>query len=200
MDASAKEITVLLGQAYADRSAQGQLYRLIESRFHAMASRLMKKERPDHTLQATVLVDDAFQRLLEAEDPNWLNREQFFCAAAKVMRRMLVDYARSRAAQKRGCGDAALPLHDQPDIEARQATDPQKLVELNELVERLEQQHPESFKVFNLHYFMGYDLKEIAQDILDIPYTTIKRRWGMAKAFLHRELVGDEGESPTDES
>jgi RNA polymerase sigma-70 factor, ECF subfamily len=188
MDANAKEITILLGQAHADRSAQDRLYRLIESRFHAMAQRLMKRERSDHTLQATILMDDAFQRLLADENPNWANRKQFFCAAAKVMRRMLVDYARRRAAQKRGSGEADLPLDHQPDLEARQTTDPQKLVELNELVERLELQHPESFKIFDLHYFMGYELKEIAEEILDVPYSTIKRRWAMAKAFLHREL------------
>jgi len=199
MDGSAKEITTLLGEAYRSKSAQGRLFRLIESRFHSMASRLMKRERPDHTLQATVLVDDAFQRLFEAENPDWANREQFFCAAAKVMRRMLVDYARGRAAQKRGSGAAPLAMDNQPELEARGGSDPQQLVELNELVERLEQQHPESFKVFNLHYFMGYELKEIAEDILDMPYTTVKRRWGMAKAFLHRELVGEAGDSAADQ-
>jgi DNA-directed RNA polymerase specialized sigma24 family protein len=83
-----------------------------------------------------------------------------------------------------------VPLDQQSDLAAKQATDPQKLVELNEVVERLEVQHPESFKVFDLHYFMGYELKEIAEDIFDAPYTTIKRRWAMAKAFLHRELSG----------
>jgi RNA polymerase sigma-70 factor (ECF subfamily) len=199
MDGSAKEITTLLREACGNKSVQERLFRLIESRFHGLAQRLMKHERPDHTLQATVLVDDAFQRLLDAENPNWVNREQFFCAAAKVMRRMLVDYARGRAAQKRGAGDAPLALDNQPELAARRSTDPQKLIELNELVERFEQQHPESFKVFNLHYFMGYELKEIAEDILDIPYTSIKRRWGMAKAFLHRELVGEEGDSGSTE-
>jgi len=87
MDGNAKEITELPGEAYRDKSAQGRLFQLIETRFRRMAGRLMKQERPDHTLQATVLVDDAFQRLLEAENPDWGNREQFFCTAAKVMRR-----------------------------------------------------------------------------------------------------------------
>jgi DNA-directed RNA polymerase specialized sigma24 family protein len=88
--------------------------------------------------------------------------------------------------------DEKVLLDQLPDLAAKQATDRQKLVELNELVERLEVQHPESFKIFDLHYFMGYELKEIAEDILDVPYTTIKRRRAMAKAkaFLHREVSG----------
>lgn len=141
MDGSAAEITVLLGQAHADRSAMDRLYGLIESRFRAMAQRLMKRERSDHTLEPTVLMDDAFVRLLADENPNWANREQFFCAAAKVMRRVLVDHARRRAAHKRGSGEADLPLDQQSDLAAKDATDPQKLVELNELVERLEVRH-----------------------------------------------------------
>jgi RNA polymerase sigma factor (TIGR02999 family) len=196
MAGSAKEITTLLQEAHQSESARTRLFQLIASRFHEIGSRLMKHERAGHTLQTTVLVDDAFQRLLQDENPNWVNREQFFCAAAKVMRRMLVDYARSRAAEKRGSGEAPLALDRLSAVEARGGADPQKVVELNDLVERLEERHPESFKVFNLHYFMGYELKEIAEDILGIPYSTVKRRWGMAKAFLHRELVGDADGSP----
>jgi len=189
MAGSAKEITILLPEAYQSESARTRLFGLIAARFHEIGSRLMKHERPGHTLETTVLVDDAFQRLLQDENPDWVNREQFFCAAAKVMRRMLADYARTRAAQKRGCGKSPIALDNLPGLEARRGGDPRQLVELNDIVERLENMHPESFKVFNLHFFMGYELREIAEDILDMPYTTVKRRWGMAKAFLRRELA-----------
>jgi RNA polymerase sigma factor (TIGR02999 family) len=192
MDGSICEITACLADAYRDESAREQLYRLIEARFRQMAERLMRRERAGHTLQETVLVDDAFQRLLNADNPNWENREQFFCTAAKVMRRMLVDHARKRNAERRGGGEKPLALAGQREPPANRGQDPQKLIELNDVVERLETEHPESFKVFNLHYFMGYELKEIAEEILNMPYTTVKRRWGMAKAFLHRELVGED--------
>jgi RNA polymerase sigma factor (TIGR02999 family) len=194
MDGSVSEVTACLDAAYRDEDARERLYRLIEARFRQMAGRLMRRERAGHSLQETVLVDDAFQRLLCAENPNWKNREQFFCTAAKVMRRMLVDHARKRNAHRRGRGERPLGLERRPEPADDRAQDPQKLLELNDIVERLEAEHPESFKVFNLHYFMGYELKEIAKEILDMPYTTVKRRWGMAKAFLHRELVNEETE------
>lgn len=195
MDNSISQITALLPRAYKDDTARSRLFRLIEARFHEIAERLMSHERAGQSVQETMLVDDAFLRLLNAEVFDWANREQFFCAAAKVMRRMLVDHARKRNAQRRGGGRTPLALDAQQGLAANCGQDPQKLIELNDVVERLEIEHPESFKVFNLHYFMGCELKEIAEDILEMPYDTVKRRWGMARAFLHRELFEEDAET-----
>ena len=189
MDGSLQEITQLLRQAQAQPAVRNELFRLIQARFRQIAGRLMRSESPGQTLQETVLVDDAFQCLLDAERPNWANREQFFCTAAKVMRRLLVDHARRRKAQRRGGGEVPVGFAGQPEPRDRRTSDPQRLIELSEVVERLEQTHPEVFAVFDLHYFLGYELKEIAEEILDVPYATVKRQWAEAKAFLRRELT-----------
>lgn len=192
MEGSAKDITTLLGLLNEDSQATERLFRLIQERFHAIAQRKLRDERAGHTLQSTALVDDAFRKLVAGHEVSWENRGQFFAAAAKVMRQILVDYARKKEAAKRGGGQAVASLDAVAEPAASGWSDPAKLVELNDVVESLERRHPDTFQVFNLHYFMGYELKEIAEDILDIPYTTAKRRWSEAKRFLCRELVDDE--------
>jgi RNA polymerase sigma factor (TIGR02999 family) len=190
VEGSAKDVTTLLGLLDDDSQAEERLFRLVQQRFHAMARRKLRGESPDHTLQATALVDDAFRKLISGRRLTWQNREQFFAATAKVMRQILVDCARKRDAAKRGSGRPVASLEGIAEPPPRSWNDAARLVELNDLIEQLERQHPETFQVFNLHYFMGYELKEIAEDILMIPYTTVKRRWANAKAILHRELVG----------
>ena len=104
------------------------------------------------------------------------------------MRQLLIDYARTRQAAKRDQGEPVARLDGIAEPAASQETDPGQLIELSDIIERLEQDHPEVFKVFDLHYFMGWTLQEIAQDILDIPQGTVRTRWRMAKGFLHREM------------
>ena len=137
-----------------------------------------------------MLVDDAFLQLIRARDQDWHSREEFFAHAAKVMRHLLVDHARTKLAAKRGRGEK--PIGIDRVGEPSDAYNPQSLVELNDILQRLEAQHPDVFLVFDLHYFMRYELQEIADDILEASYTTVRRRWKMARAFLHRELVGDD--------
>lgn len=192
MEGSAKDITTLLGMLEEDSQAADRLFHLIRGRFHAIAQRKLRDERASHTLQSTALVDDAFRKLIAGANVTWRNREQFFAAAAKVMRQILVDHARKKAAAKRGGGQAAVRLDELAEPPADGWSDPARLVELNDVVESLEKRHPEPFQVFSLHYFMGYELKEISEDILAIPYTTAKRRWAEAKRLLYRELIGDE--------
>jgi len=191
VEGSAKDITTLLGMLSQDSKAAETLFRLIQQRFHAIARNKMRDERANHSLQSTVLVDDAFRKLIAGANVTWKNREQFFASAAKVMRQILVDHARRREAVKRGGGQAVASLDDVAEPADRGWSDPAKLIELNDVVEHLEKSDPEVFKVFNLHYFMGYELKEISEDILDVPYTTVKRRWAAAKKLLYEELVGD---------
>ena len=189
MEGSAKDITTLLGMLKDDSQATERLFRLIRRRFYAIARRKLRDEQAGHTLQSTALVDDAFRKLIAGTNVRWQNREQFFAAAAKVMRQVLVDHARRKEAAKRGGGRPDASLEDVAEPASPEWSNPARLVELNDVVEHLEESHPEVFKVFNLHYFMGYELKEIAEDILVIPYTTAKRRWADAKRLLYRELV-----------
>jgi RNA polymerase sigma factor (TIGR02999 family) len=189
---SARDITTLLELDSRDPSADEELFRLVKGRFQAIAAALMWKERPDASVQATMLVDDAFLQLIRRRNQQWSNRGEFFGQAAKTMRRLLIDHARERNAVKRGGGERPAALHVVGEPAAGGASDPESLVELGEVLERLETAHPEVFRVFDLHYFMQYDLQEIADDILDVSYTTVRRRWKMARAFLRQELIGDE--------
>lgn len=190
MIGNARDITTLLDLGERDTAADEELFRLVKQRFQAIAGALMWKERPEASVQATMLVDDAFIQLIR-RGHRWANREEFFAEAAKTMRRLLIDYARSRRAEKRGGGDRGAPLVEIGEHVAFEVADPGALIVLDEILKRLETQHPDVFKVFDLHYFMNYELKEIADDILDVSYTTVRRRWQMARAFLRRELVGD---------
>lgn len=187
MESDARQLTTLLYQAPDDEAAQTEVYRLVEVRFRQMARRMFRDERSDHTLQGTVLVDDAFQQLVTART-QWKNREQFFAAAAKVMRRKLIDHARQKAAQKRGGDLRRIVLERHGDELPMNSSDPVDVLAIGEAVEKLEEKHPELFNVLNLHVYMGYELKEIADEILEVPYTFVQKQLTKAKLFLHREL------------
>jgi len=188
MSTHVSEITALLEEASGDPRARDTLFRLIEQRFREIAAALLRKEGQAGSWQETMLVDDAFWSLISTNSAQWQNREQFFCSAARVMRRLLVDHARRRKALKRGGGAVVAGLDEQRLTPRRGTPSPTDLVELNDLLEKLETQHPDVFRVFELHYFMGCELKEIADEILRIPYTTAKRRWSEAKRLLYEEL------------
>lgn len=190
MTGAARNITTLLAQGAGDANAETELFRLIQQRFRNIAGRLLARERPGHGLQPTMLVDDAFLQLIRARNRDWHSREEFFAHAARIMRHLLVDQARIALASKRGGGDRPLELDQARD--AADDRDPQQLIELNEILERLERDFPDVFQVFDLHFFMKFELQEIAEDILDVSYSTVRRRWSMARAFLHRELVGED--------
>lgn len=189
MTGKARDITTLLELGADDSQSEGELFALVQHRFQQIARRLLAAEKPGHSLQPTVLVDDAFMQLIRAREQSWENREQFFSHAAKIMRHALVDRARAALAVKRGAGARPVALED--TVQGGAAQPPQSLIELNDVLERLESSHPAVFQVFDLHYFMQFELQEIANDILDVSYSTVRRRWKMARAFLHRELVGD---------
>jgi RNA polymerase sigma factor (TIGR02999 family) len=189
MSTRVRDITALLERGAGDPQARETLFRLIEQRFREIAGALLRKEGKARSWQETMLVDDAFCNLIAASSAQWQNREQFFCSAARVMRRLLVDHARQRKALKRGGGAVVAGLDEQRHTPRRGTPGPADLLELNDLLEKLETQHPDVFKVFELHYFMGCELKEIADEILRIPYTTVKRRWSKAKRLLYEELT-----------
>jgi RNA polymerase sigma factor (TIGR02999 family) len=179
--------TLLILAGGGDQHAQEELFRLVETELRRRAKALLRREQPDQLLQTTVLVDDAFVQLIGGKNVNWQNRSHFYALAAKVMRRILVDDARQRAASRRGGGDQPIPLDRIPQPVGCNAADPLTLLALDEALTKLAEHHPELVQVVELHHFAGWQLQQIA-DILGIPYRTVKHRWQRAKAYLHREM------------
>lgn len=190
------DITTLLVQAgRGDRQAQADLFRLVEGELRKRAKARMRREGTPSNLQTTVLVDEAFLRLVGDQHLNWESRSQFYGFAARVMRAILVDDARQRQADKRGGGDRPAPLDRVAEPAAAADADPLTLLALDEALTRLGESSPELLQVVELHHFGGWDLKQIAEDILHVPYVTVKRRWQKARALLHRDLSGGDDDS-----
>ncbi len=190
------DVTILLCAAQSDRQAQEKLYRLVENTLRDIATARLRNERPDSQLQPTVLINDAFMKLIGEQNVDWQNRQQFFCTAARVMRRMLVDNARQRAAQKRGGGKSpgALEAHDRQVPDPQSGTD-QQLLEIDDILKKLAQTDPDLVTVVEFHHFAGWELKQIGK-YLGISESTVKRRWKEAKAKLYLELTGESLDGP----
>lgn len=195
MSESAHEIMTLLGLAAHDPGSEEELYRKVEQRFRAIAAKLLRGQSPAHTFQPTLLADDAFLKLMRGSHQEWTNREQFFGMAARVMRQLLVDHARQKCAEKRNQNERPAGLDAVAEPADVRAASPERLLQIAELFEELRQEHPEPFQVFELHYFSGWELQEIAEEILNVSYPTVKRRWQVAKAFLRERLGADGDES-----
>ncbi len=182
----AGEVTRLL-QAWkqGDRDALESLIPLVYGDLHRMAERHLRRERPGHTLQPTAIVHEAYLRLVGPEGEDWQNRAHFFAAAARSMRRILVDHARAREAKKRGGGGKRLLLDTTVMVEPR-AVD---LIAVDDALEKLAALDPEQGRVVELRFFAGLTEDETA-DALGISTATVRRKWLSAKAYLHRELAG----------
>jgi RNA polymerase sigma factor (TIGR02999 family) len=192
----AGDVTRLL-QAWAggDIQALESLWPLVYQDLKQLARRQLSRERNDHTLQRTALVNEAFIRLNGQRSVEWLNREQFLSLAAKIMRRVLVDYARQRDAQRRGAGAQRLSLSDtQAALEvdhAQAATfddDNVDVVAIDAALQKLEQIDAPQSQIVELRYFGGLTLEETA-DVAGLSVATVKREWAMARAWLRRELA-----------
>lgn len=190
------EVTRLLrAWAQGDERALEALWPLVYDDVRRLARRELSHERRDHTLQRTALVHEAFIRLAGQHSVEWLNREQFLSLAAKIMRRLLVDHARQRLAQRRGQGAAHLSLEDTHaslEVEAAQARAPFEddrvdLLAIDAALARLEKVDAPQSRIVELRYFGGLTLEEIAA-ITGVSVPTVKREWAMARAWLKREL------------
>ena len=173
-----------------DESALNDLSGLVYEDLHRLAQNYLRQERPDHTLQATALVHEAYLQLHELQHIDWKSRTQFIAVVAQVMRHVLVDHARERAAQKRGGGAMKLPISRAERVVAESEVD---LVELNDALERLAQESPRKAKVVELYYFGGLSAKEIAE-VLSVDETSISQRTvendlKIARAKLHGWLT-----------
>jgi RNA polymerase sigma-70 factor, ECF subfamily len=185
MDATPSEVTVLLRQwAAGHADALDRLVPLIHAELRRLAASYMRRERPDHTLQPTALVNEAFLKLVDQRNVEWQNRAHFFGIAAQAMRRILVDHARTRTAGKRGAGEARLPLDE---ALAASVMPDEELLALDAALERLAIVDPRQSRVVELRFFGGLTMEEAAE-VLQISPATVGREWTLAKAWLYSEL------------
>ena len=182
----AGEVTrLLLAWKSGDREALESLIPLVYGDLHRMAERHLRRERPGHTLQPTAIVNEAYLRLVGSEGAAWENRAHFYAAAARSMRRILVDHARARKAKKRG-GQGTRVLLDTVVMVEPRAVD---LIAVDDALEKLAALDPEQGRVVELRFFAGLTEGETA-DVLGVSEATVHRKWLSAKAYLHRELAG----------
>jgi RNA polymerase sigma factor (TIGR02999 family) len=183
------DVTTLLQRvSNGDQRARDELFRRVEKDLRRHAHGILRHERPDPLLQTTALIDDAFLKLTHNQHIDWQHRAQFYRWAARVMRQLLVSHARWRDAQKRHAD--LKPLDQVPEPAERQSFSVQNPLELDQALTRLAQVAPELADLVELHHFGGRSLKQIAEHILCKPYREVADMWGVAKAFLRRELLG----------
>jgi RNA polymerase sigma-70 factor (ECF subfamily) len=178
-------VTQLLIQwSGGNQECLNELLPIVQQELHRIARRYMQKERPDHTLQTTALVNEAYLRLVNQPDVNWQNRAHFFAIAARVMRQILVDHARTFAREKRGGGQHNLPLDEGLVFSPTKSA---ALIALDEALNRLAVRDPRKAQVVELRYFGGLSVEEAAE-ALQIHPNSVIRDWALAKAWLKREL------------
>jgi RNA polymerase sigma factor (TIGR02999 family) len=181
-----QDVTRLLARwGQGDREALDQLTPLVYNELRRLAKAYLRRERPDHTLEGTALVHEAYLRLIDQHQVEWKSRNQFFGLAAELIRRILVDHARARVAAKRGGGSFKLSLDDAIAPPQEKDLD---LVALDDALQALARADAQQSRIVELRYFGGLTIEETAE-ILDISPATIKRDWVMAKAFLKREML-----------
>jgi RNA polymerase sigma factor (TIGR02999 family) len=178
------EVTQLLKALNSDEAALAALIPVVYDELHKIAKSYMSHERPDHTLQATALVNEAFIRLIDCKNIEWRHRAQFFAIAAHLMRNILVDHARSHQAAKRGGNLYKITLNDANDLIKEPDLD---LVALNDALVSLEKMDARQCKIVELRFFAGMNIEEIAE-ALQISPATVSREWSFAKAWLMREI------------
>ena len=175
-------------RAWSDgkQEALDNLLPLVYDELRKQAARYLRRERRDHTLQTTALINEAYIKLIDQRDVKWESRTHFFGIAATLMRRILIDYAKTRHRARRGGLNEDLPLDNALTVCVSDTNF--DLLELDEVLNRLAEKDSHLAKVVELRFFSGLDVPETAK-VLGISESTIKRDWAMAKAWLHRELT-----------
>lgn len=191
MEPASGEVTRLLAElSKSNPEAEARLIPLVYEHLHRLAASYMRGERPDHTLQATGLVNEAYLRLVSQHATEWRDRTHFFGIAARLMRQILVEHARARHAAKRGgAGPLFVPLGDEQDVFSARS---RELVELDDALQCLEQLDPQQARIVELRFFGGLTVEETAE-ALGISPRTVKRDWAIARAWLHGELCRSNG-------
>ncbi len=180
------EVTQLLADLRTGQhQAHEQLFPIVYSELRKIAANYMRRERTDHTLQATALVHEAYMQLVDQTRVTWQNRAHFFGVAAQLMRRILVDHARSQNALKRGGDAQKISLDDSVGLAAGPAV---AFDELDEALNRLHELDPNQAKIIELRFFGGLTVEEVSE-VIGLSTATIEREWRMAKAWLHNQLT-----------
>jgi len=186
---SSEEVTEILNDVSAgDRKAADRLMPLVYDELRRLASRYLARERPDHTLQATALVHEAYLRLIDQTRVSWQNRAHFIAVAASMMRRILVDHARLHTTEKRGGRRQKLSLDEAISFSKGKDLD---IVALDDALGDLARLDPEQSRIVELRFFGGLTLEETAE-VTGVSLSTVRREWEMAKAWLYDQLSNDE--------
>jgi RNA polymerase sigma factor (TIGR02999 family) len=176
---------LLLSLTGGDQSALDKLLPLVYNELRGLAERYLRRERADHTLQATALVHEAYLRLVDQNNVQWQNRAHFFGVAAQMMRRILVDHARASQTQKRGAGALKVSLDELIELPAERATS--EMLALDEALTALESFDAQKSRVVELRFFGGLSIEETAE-VMGVGTATVTRQWRMAKAWLYKEV------------
>ena len=179
------EITgLLIDWSNGDKSALEKLLPLVESELRRLAHSYMRRENPDHTLQTTALVNEAYLKLVDQNKTHWQNRAHFFGIAAQIMRRILLNYARDQHRAKRGGNAVQVSLSQAAIVSAEKSSE---LLALDVALKRLAELDERKSRVVELRYFGGLDVEETAE-VLKVSPITVMRDWKFAKAWLAREI------------
>ena len=196
------EVTQLLkAWGTGDEKALDRLTPVVQQELHRLAHYCMSRERPGHTLQTTALVNEVYLRLVDVNAVEWQDRAHFFAISARMMRRILTDFARSRNYQKRGAGAVQVSFDEAFVVTPEKDGD---IMALDEALTEFAVLYPRQSQVVELRFFGGLEVKETAE-ALKISPETVKRDWRFAKAWLRRALAGEKtgdgtGEEPREES
>jgi len=169
-----------------DTQILDNLMPLVYEELRRQASRFLRKERAGHTLQTTALIHEAYLKLIDQKNVEWQSRAHFFAIASTAMRRILVDYARTRNREKRGGSAENLPLDEAYQVSSKEKS--LDLVALDEALTRLAKIDPRQARIVELRYFSGLDNDETAE-VLGVSNATVRRDWNFAKAWLRQEIM-----------
>ena len=182
---SSQEVTsLLIAWSDGDKAALEKLMPLVYDELHRLAARYMRRESPGHTLQTSALVNEAYLKLVDQKKVRWQNRAHFFGVAAQMMRRILVDHARTRARVKRGAGVQKLSLNEAAIVTPEKA---EEFILIDQALTNLSKIDPAKSRIVEMKIFCGLNIEEIAE-VEKVSTSTIEREWRKAKAWLHREI------------
>jgi RNA polymerase sigma factor (TIGR02999 family) len=181
---STKEVTrLLVDWGNGDQAALDELIPLVHDELRRLASRYMRREGQGHTLQTSALVNEAYLRLVDQKNVKWQNRAHFFGVAAQLMRRILVDHARSRLRAKRGGGMQMVSLPEQLGV----SNEVEEVIALDDALKNLAEMDPRKSRIVEMKFFGGLSTEEVAE-VLKVTSRTVEREWRKAKAWLHRAI------------
>jgi RNA polymerase sigma-70 factor, ECF subfamily len=190
-DPSKAEVTQLLrAWGQGDCEALQRLTPLVQKELHRLAHKYMRQEGPGHTLQTTALVNEVYLKLVDVHEVSWQDRVHFFAISARMMRRILTDFARSRNQQRRGGAALHVPFDEALVVSQKQHAE---IVAIDEALVELAALDPRKSQVVELRFFGGLSVEETAE-VLKVSPKTVKRDWRFAKSWLHRVLSGDKGD------